>query len=1131
MRAAILLLLAVTAPALAAPVVPIPPGETSLLDIGIYRVGYQSYGGEVVMMPDSWVGHFEPVAGISYLPGDTVLGRKSLLLHSPWHIPPGRTFADYPLELPDLKPLALRFGIAMRPDVAAPDKSDGVTFSAFVITGDKETELFRQHQAEARWDDKTFDLSAYAGQKIVLRLQVEPGPAKSPSFDYSYWGDPKVVAGSPQTSRAELLRSLLAQKAYRATADADLRALSNNPAAGVTPSNLLKCTNRIVKSGTGYDFIYEGADAKVVLQYRPQTGTLSDFTCVVDEGPAFVPASEGGVFAETKEGDRVKRVLLTGGKQTPVLQGSALQVACEYPLAGQTVAVRWTFGMVGKALTVRAQCDQPVLVGLSLGRVTQAPLRRTVPVPYLPYGGALFYLPSPGVYVCRYLNWKTTHASTCPGGEANYDPKTDGTRNPLLEEGYVAVSPTVGEVLPNIPWQPSPYLKLLGDRIMLDVWGHHKGTFEGSADNLRDLKDNGVDHVAIINHVWQRFGYDVKLPDHVPANPKLGGDEGMIAFGKAANDCGYVWSVHENYIDLYPDAPSYDETACVLRANGTKSLAWYNPGTKVQSFGLKCNRARGFAEQNSPVIHKTYGTTAGYLDVHTCVPPWHQLDHQADQPMAAMCQAKVKYDGELFQYMRDTHGGPMFGEGANHLYWAGRCDGVEAQVAGGEDHRPLLELDLLKLHPQMVNHGMGYYERWFAEGRNSGWGHTVGNVEDVDKYRAQELAYGHAGFIGSISTDNVQWVAKEHHLCHPIQALYGTAKPVAIGYEVEGQIVPASIALAVGDTSRQCIKYDSGLKLWVNWRAEPWKIGPVTLPQWGFWADGPQTNVWTALYDGKLADYADCPEYVFADARTSFDMPYRRAAVDVEPRLKELKPLGGNRFAITYEWIVNAKLEDDYHCFVHFTNEKTTSGNADIAFQGDHAPPKPTSQWQPGERIVDGPYEVAVPDGPLTQFDINIGLYKQHRVSLKGPNAGGQRILLGALDVTREGEKATSVRLADSAERMRQLTVTALDFTAHMNPPGTMVDFGKIATDGAVKVNREKTRLAVFPYPRERQFTVTLFLPALAPGAKSDWRNVQVRALAAGTQTDMGKVEAKLDRGRLTWQCGGKGVGRYVVTW
>lgn len=111
-----------------------------------------------------------------------------------------------------------------------------------------------------------------------------------------------------------------------------------------------------------------------------------------------------------------------------------------------------------------------------------------------------------------------------------------------------------------------------------------------------------------------------------------------------------------------------------------------------------------------------YKTTAAYLDVHTCVPPWHQLDHDVSQPMAAMALAKVNNDAELFQFMRDTHGGPLFGEGSRHFYWAGLCDGVEAQVTAGEHNVPFLDFDLLKIHPQMVNHGMGYYERWVERG-------------------------------------------------------------------------------------------------------------------------------------------------------------------------------------------------------------------------------------------------------------------------------------------------------------------------------------------------------------------------------------------------------------------------------
>ncbi len=53
------------------------------------------------------------------------------------------------------------------------------------------------------------------------------------------------------------------------------------------------------------------------------------------------------------------------------------------------------------------------------------------------------------------------------------------------------------------------------------------------------------------------------------------------------------------------------------------------------------------------------------------------------------------------------------------------------------------------------------------------WGHDAGSMEQIDKYRAQELAYGHAGFVGNPQTDNIIFVAREHHLMHPVQRLYG----------------------------------------------------------------------------------------------------------------------------------------------------------------------------------------------------------------------------------------------------------------------------------------------------------------------------------------------------------------------
>ena len=480
--------------------------------------------------------------------------------------------------------------------------------------------------------------------------------------------------------------------------------------------------------------------------------------------------------------------------------GKSLQVLWEYPLRGGPLRIAWSYAIGARRSPLPLAARSRASVSFPWGRSARCRCAASLACPIL---GHVSYLPVQNAFVCRYLDWTVSHASQCPQGTATYEPKTDGRRNALVESGYVAVSPHVGEVLPNIPHPPSPYRALLGPKIMLDIWAHHQGTYQGDAENLRNLKDHGVDHLAIISNDWQRYGYDVKLPDHLPANPLYGGDAGMKEFGRAANECGYIWSLHENYIDLYPDAPSYDPSARVLLSDGQPSHAWFNPATGVQSFGLKCNRALEYARQNAPEIHRRFGTNAAYLDVHTCVPPWHQLDREAGQPMAGMALAKVKHDTELFQYMRATHQGPLFGEGANHFFWAGRCDGVEAQVAGGEHHTPFLDFDLLKIHPQMVNHGMGYYERWFASGYELRWGYDAGTMAQIDKYRAQELAYGHAGFIGSAQTANLQWVVREHHLMHPVQRLYGTARPTEILYEVDGRLVSASVALVMGDTPQR----------------------------------------------------------------------------------------------------------------------------------------------------------------------------------------------------------------------------------------------------------------------------------------------------------------------------------------
>lgn len=1141
---------------------PLTIGRNELADVGFARVGWQSYGGPTNWLPVGWAGGQDEASGVSLSDLGPHAGRPAFLLHCPWRVPPGRAWMEYPLALPAGQSARLTFAVALHPEAVLSNRSDGVTFSCVVLRAGRERELWREHYAGTDWREVGVNLGEFAGQTIALRLQVEPGPKNHTAWDHSLIGQPVVeVGGAAPAGEARAAPAPRLSKALQATDGASRLAVCNQPTNGVLPSNLLPFRNRLAAvapragqspaAGRVWEFRYEGKDCRVVYSYSPETGTLDDFTVRVDDAPAFQPAFGGGVFLTAER--RAAETPARGARCVEVRrEGDTLRVRWEYEGVGRPVPVAWGFRIQGKALVVSAECAEPAVRRFSLGQPLAA-ARRRLNVPYLP--GPVDFLPAEQLFACRHLNWTESHASRCPQDEAAYEPKTDGTRNPLRETGYVAVSPTFEEVLPNIPHPPSPFLAALGPNIMLDIWSHHQGTYAGDAAKLRELKDHGVDHLVIIQHDWQHFGYDVKLPDHLPANPRYGGDEGLKLFGRTARECGYVWSLHENYIDLYPDAPSYDPAARVLNADGSPSQAWFNPATQVQSWGLKCNRALGFARQNSPEAHARYDTTAAYLDVHTCVPPWHQLDHEAGQPMAAMALHKVRRDAELFQFERDTHGGPLFGEGANHFYWAGLCDGVEAQVNGGEDHVPLPDFDLLKLHPQMVNHGMGYYERWFRRGYAAQWGRDAGSLAQLDQYRAMQIAYGHAGFLGTRLVHHLPSVVREHHLMHPVQRLYGSARPVEIRHEVGGQLVSVSVALAAGDTTRQRIRYDSGLTVWVNGRAETWRIPvpkselqrsqagkasggvlasildrsrPCLLPQWGWLALGPETLAGTMLLDGRFADYAECPEYVFADARTFVDQPWHRPPKDIEPRLRRLEHLGGDRVRVTYEWRVNDTLEEDYQCFVHFLN-RAAGGAENIAFQQDHALPKPTRQWRKGDLIVDGPHEFRVPATNAT-YDLVLGLHKGARLRLRGYDDGLTRIHLAQVRVATRGGQVVEVASGPAAHARPGATrVAEADFAAHRNPPGAWLDFGSVATDGAVKIHREAGRLVIFPYPREQQFRLSLDVKALAPAAEVS--RLRVRALAAGNQSDLGPAQFKVERDRLWLTAGQPGVARWVVEW
>jgi len=730
--------------------------------------------------------------------------------------------------------------------------------------------------------------------------------------------------------------------------------------------------------------------------------------------------------------------------------------------------------MQAKSLVFDITCDRPVLNGLRGGEWGPAMRRRQINLPY--YSNPVWYLAQENLFVGAFLDWTNSQAFSQDGTHAMYEPRTDGTRNLLHERLIFTAAWHLDETLPNIPNPPSPFRADLSDRVMMNIWGDN---FLGVQALLHTLAGDGFGPGVAILHNWQHSGFDNGLPAHVPANAKLGGDLGLASLMKESRRDDILMGLHENYADYYPNFEGFTDADIARNPDGSRALAWYNPGTKIQSFAIKPTRILPLAKTQGLEVMKRYGSAVCYLDVHSSVSPWFHVDFEAGLPGAGQFATVWKAHGALWAYERALHQGPVFGEGNNHWYWSGLLDGVEAQFGQGWHNgqgtsAPLLvDFDLLKIHPLQLNHGMGYYEDWWGHGTET----RRGLLSLLDQYRMQEVAYGHEGCLGGEVWHDAGLSWLESHLMRPLTTRTALANPVAINYFVEdahgGHWADATAAAKADDSpsgnwSRVQVRYDNGVTVWANSGNAPLRIGVgagrITLPPWGWLAVGAGLNAGTTLRAGVVSDMAETPDSVFVNARPAEDWETPGAA-RLRPSVAAFTPTGPRSFRATYHWAVAQKSTVDYGCFVHFVQPTASENGEGIRLNQDHALPAPTSQWKPGETVTDGPWNIIVPaDVAPGDYTWTIGLFApgDGRLTLQGQSDTHRRIILGVLHVTPTGLAFTPISPGDGQT------------PAPVNHDDRVLDFGAIRTNGSVFIHREGADWTLRPFPRDRSFLVEL---------------------------------------------------------
>jgi hypothetical protein len=372
-----------------------------------------------------------------------------------------------------------------------------------------------------------------------------------------------------------------------------------------------------------------------------------------------------------------------------------------------------------------------------------------------------------------------------------------------------------------------------------------------------------------------------------------------------------------------PSAP-----ASVLDMSHVARASNGQPKLTVQ-FGLPVisTTASGIqAARESTLLKNGAGANLGYLDIQTYSSPSRgadgdHVDQQAGSPWAKTLKAACADQKTWMRALQDNYQGPLLGEGSFidpgsnfEFLWGGFCDSTQRSLntaTGLGNHQlpatrrgwqlsvtgwPVTpEIDWRVLDPLQVNHGNGFFTRFFSPADGPAVVHPDGSMllpyteAALDRYRIYEFTFGKAGFLLSNGFMNVIGnytshadLVREYFLTNALQARYTKESPTAIEYESGGTFKSFQTLLEETNTletfrdPHMRIRFASGLEIWLNHANPTWvtTVGGVNyaIPADGFVAIQPASGLlaFSAIPQGFPArfDYCLAPdEYEFFDGR------------------------------------------------------------------------------------------------------------------------------------------------------------------------------------------------------------------------------------------------------------------------
>ena len=1048
----------------------------------------------------------DPASG-THMSRDTAarggVARAGFAVHPPYRGGPGTTWNDFKLALPAGKPAVLSFFTAIREHAPTEPPSDGAEHKVFVTGADnREKELFTRFSDSKTWVPASVDLSAYAGQRVTLRLWTGPGPKDDTTCDQCYWGDPVIAVGTLPALPSEAewqarerdaaagARQALAQKPKKGSGLFRLEAHGHRFGAAVVPGRQGLTDGVIAFSDGTRELLYRG------------------FACDIDHaGTGGVENGQPVLKVETgiEDGAWVINHTVaragTGGQRALRARArvwadsGALRVAWDMPGVARDArgAPRFTRLGLGAA-------DRPVWRAYAgFGNVIEEPgpfdlhgggftlSTRHVGADY-PNGLSL-------VQACDIFPDRLTHAPASRrfALEAHHDASFFFVPS---AQGAFAAARAYRDLC---GFEKGPGVKALLGRMCLDQWG---GDYLAAANDLREAAKYGVTDAVFVKHDWQRWGYDYRLPEIYPPSNGL---EPFLAMRKAAAEAGILFCPHDNYIDFYPDAEGYSYDRIVFRENGEPVKAWYNKGRRAQSYRWLPHGFRPWLESNMRRMRANFAPGSLFIDVFTAISPFDYYDRAGT--FYPLTRAQREWRG-AFDTCRSIlkRGAPMISEaGTDALIGsldAGQSDHFPAQrwmkAFGDSDRTPWHDM---ATHGKMILFAGGLGPRYSAVDweKNNRPAHGYGS----DDYLSNTVLGGRNPMCdGPFSRRAVMTYWLLHDVCDALSR-------------------ETFEAHAFGSTVRQQHTSFSGrCEVWANRGSNVvWTVaGGKMLPEYGFFVSTPGAKAGVTLISGQRAGFAESEDAFFADARPVFNPV---AKVKVESAATGGKYLGDGAFEVRFSWNVLDPDFDGYVPFVHVCGDQVKDGGSEqIAFQ-------PEMRFDRSLLKKAGPFaasaRIAVPQGlPAGEYKIRYGLFRPgqgDRLAIRGLAEDSRRIRGGILKVEKSGSaftKGTFTLETDAADEL----------ASGLNVEKKMLDFGPLTTDGAFRLthgNRREWQLV--PLPGSNPFRVELKLAELGS------RRAKVKAVEKvdATHAAAKDPEWTQEGATLRLACDGQSFGYRIV--